>query len=158
MLDVDTKSSSRLEQLELIDDLENLRVSYHFEVEINNILNDFYHKIVWKCEYEEGLHATTLGFQLLRQHGFNVSEEKFVDGGETCNAEVRENEIHALEMPYHWRMRRLEARWYIDAYKKKHDKNIDLFEFPKIDFNFLQSYHQEELKHVSRYFYRLVEE
>ncbi|KAL0692667.1 hypothetical protein Bca4012_059847 [Brassica carinata] len=186
MLDVDTKSS-RLEQLELIDDLEKLGVSHHFEVEINNILNDYNHKIVWKCDKEEDLHATALGFRLLRQHGFDVSEDifdvivdkiesdtcksdginsiislyeasylttkrdtklhgvirpfatekirKFVDGGETCNAEVREKAIHALEMPYHWRMRRLEARWYIDAYEKKHDNNIDLFEFAKIDFN-----------------------
>ncbi|KAG2301601.1 hypothetical protein Bca52824_030252 [Brassica carinata] len=181
MLDVDTKSS-RLEQLELIDDLEKLG-------------------IVWKCDKEEDLHATALGFRLLRQHGFDVSEDifdvivdkiesdtcksddinsiislyeasylttktdtklhgvirpfatekirKFVDGGETCNAEVREKAIHALEMPYHWRMRRLEARWYIDAYEKKHDKNIDLFEFAKIDFNIVQSYHQEELEYVS---------
>ncbi|KAL0792751.1 hypothetical protein Bca101_064128 [Brassica carinata] len=202
MLDVDTKSS-RLEQLELIDDLEKLGVSHHFEVEINNILNDYNHKIVWKCDKEEDLHATALGFRLLRQHGFDVSEDifdvivdkiesdtcksdginsiislyeasylttkrdtklhgvirpfatekirKFVDGGETCNAEVREKAIHALEMPYHWRMRRLEARWYIDAYEKKHDNNIDLFEFAKIDFNIVQSYHQEELKYVSRW-------
>ncbi|CAH8368853.1 unnamed protein product [Eruca vesicaria subsp. sativa] len=201
LLDADTKRS-RLEQLELIDHLEKLGVSYHFEVEINNILNEFNHKIVWKCDTEEDLHATALEFRLLRQHGFDVSEDifdvivekvendtcksddinsiislyeasylttqsdtklhgvirpfatekirKFVDGEETCNnTEVRERAIHALEMPYHWRMRRLEARWYIDAYEKKHNKNVDLFEFAKIDFNIVQSYHQEELKHVS---------
>ena len=74
---------------------------------------------------------------------------KFVDG-ETCNLEVREKAIHALEMPYHWRMRRLETRWYIDAYEKKHDTNLVLIEFAKIDFNIVQIAHQEDLKYASR--------
>ncbi|KAH0854926.1 hypothetical protein HID58_028204 [Brassica napus] len=202
MLDVETKS--RLEQLELIDELQKLGVSYHFEVEINDILMDFHHqngRSILKCVKEEDLHATALEFRLLRQHGFDVSEDifdviidkiesetfksddinsiislyeasylstksdiklrevirpfateqirKFVDG-ETCNLEVREKAIHALEMPYHWRMRRLETRWYIDAYEKKHDTNLVLIEFAKIDFNIVQIAHQEDLKYASR--------
>ncbi|XP_013644819.1 1,8-cineole synthase 1, chloroplastic-like isoform X1 [Brassica rapa] len=201
MLDVETKS--RLEQLELIDELQKLGVSYHFEVEINDILMDFHHqngRSILKCVKEEDLHATALEFRLLRQHGFDVSEDifdviidkiesetfksddinsiislyeasylstksdiklrevirpfateqirKFVDG-ETCNLEVREKAIHALEMPYHWRMRRLETRWYIDAYEKKHDTNLVLIEFAKIDFNIVQIAHQEDLKYAS---------
>ncbi|RID60136.1 hypothetical protein BRARA_F03315 [Brassica rapa] len=201
MLGAETKS--RLEQLELIDDLQKLGISYHFEVEINNILMDFHHKNgrgVWKCDKEEDLHATSLEFRLLRQHGFHVSEDifeviidkiesetfksddinsiislyeasylstksdiklrevirpfakkqirKFVDG-ETCNLEVREKAIHALEMPYHWRMRRLETRWYLDSYDNKHDTNLVLIEFAKLDFNIVQIAHQEDLKYVS---------
>ncbi|CAH8361071.1 unnamed protein product [Eruca vesicaria subsp. sativa] len=201
MLDVETKS--RLELLELIDDLQKLGVSYHFEVQINNILMDFHcqnGRSGWKCDKEEDLHATSLEFRLLRQHGFEVSEDifdvivekiesdtfksddinsiislyeasylttksdskmhdiirpfvteqirKFVDV-ETCNPEVREKAIHALEMPYHWRMKRLETRWYIDAYEKKHDTNLVLIEFAKIDFNIVQIAHQEDLKYVS---------
>lgn len=75
MLDIETKS--RLEKLELIDDLQKLGISYHFELEINNILTDFHLKNrrnVWKCTKEEDLHATALKFRLLRQHGFDVSE------------------------------------------------------------------------------------
>ena len=75
MLDVETKS--RLEQLELIDELQKLGVSYHFEVEINDILMDFHHqngRSILKCVKEEDLHATALEFRLLRQHGFDVSE------------------------------------------------------------------------------------
>ncbi|CAN7102179.1 unnamed protein product [Brassica rapa subsp. narinosa] len=201
MLGAETKS--RREQLELIDDLQKLGISYHFEVEINNILMDFHHKNgrgVWKCDKEEDLHATSLEFRLLRQHGFHVSEDifdviidkiesetfksddinsiislyeasylstksdiklrevirpfakkqirKFVDG-ETCNLEVREKAIHALEMPYHWRMRRLETRWYLDSYDNKHDTNLVLIEFAKLDFNIVQIAHQEDLKYVS---------
>ena len=63
---------------------------------------------------------------------------------------TREKAIHALEMPYHWRMRRLETRWYIDAYEKKHDMNLALMELAKIDFNIVQASHQEELKYLSR--------
>lgn len=72
MLDVDKESC--LEQLELIDDLHKLGVSYHFELTINNILTDFYQKIVWECNNEDDIRTTALEFRLLRQHGFNVSE------------------------------------------------------------------------------------
>ncbi|CAF2002673.1 1,8-cineole synthase 1, chloroplastic isoform X1 [Brassica napus] len=205
MLGAETRS--RLEQLELIDDLQKLGISYHFEVEINNILMEFHHqngRSIRKYDKEEDLHATSLEIRLLRQHGFHVSEDifdviinkiesetfkgddinsiislyeasylptksdtklrevirpfateqirKFVDSGhdgETCNLEVREKAIHALEMPYHWRMRRLETRWYIAVYEKKHDMNIVLLEFAKIDFNIVQIAHQEDLKYVS---------
>ncbi|KAL9292732.1 1,8-cineole synthase 2 [Arabidopsis thaliana] len=204
MLDVEKKS--RLEQLELIDDLQKLGVSYHFEIEINDTLTDLHLKMgrnCWKCDKEEDLHATSLEFRLLRQHGFDVSENifdviidqiesntfktnningiislyeasylstksdtklhkvirpfateqirKFVDDEDTKNIEVREKAYHALEMPYHWRMRRLDTRWYIDAYEKKHDMNLVLIEFAKIDFNIVQAAHQEDLKYVSRW-------
>ncbi|XP_010425234.1 PREDICTED: 1,8-cineole synthase 1, chloroplastic-like [Camelina sativa] len=196
-------TKSRLEQLELIDDLQKLGVSYHFELEINNILTYFHLKNgrnIWKCDKEEDFHATALEFRLLRQHGFDVSENifdviidriksnrfknqnitsiislyeasflanksdiklhkvirpfateeirKYVDD-ETYNMEIREKAIHALEMPYHWRMRRLETRRYVDAYEKKHDMNLVLIELAKIDFNIVQTIHQEDLKYVS---------
>ncbi|CAA7049793.1 unnamed protein product [Microthlaspi erraticum] len=203
---LDVEKTSCLEQLELIDDLQKLGVSYHFKPEINKILTDFHHKNGRnECNKEEDLHATALEFRLLRQHGFDVSEdifdviiekiesdtfesddiksiislyeasylsttldtklhkvirpfateqvEKFVDSfddDDTYNIEERERAIHALEMPYHWRMRRLETRWYIDAYEKKHDMNLVLLEFSKIDFNIVQISHQEDLKYVSR--------
>ncbi|XP_062112986.1 probable monoterpene synthase MTS1, chloroplastic isoform X2 [Humulus lupulus] len=58
---------------------------------------------------------------------------------------------HALELPVHWRMRRLEARWFIDVYGKRHDMNPTFLELAKLDFNVLQSTYQEDLKHVSRW-------
>lgn len=56
----------------------------------------------------------------------------------------------ALDMPYHWSIRRLEARWYIDMYRNKLDMNPLLLEFAALDFNMLQANHQEELKLISR--------
>lgn len=60
---------------------------------------------------------------------------------------------HALELPLHWRMLRLEARWFIDVYEKTNNKNTTLLEFAKLDFNIVQAIHQEDLKDMSRYVY-----
>ena len=60
---------------------------------------------------------------------------------------------HALELPLHWRISKLEVRWYIDVYEKRQDMmNSILIEFAKLDFNMVQLTHQIDLKHVSRYF------
>ena len=53
---------------------------------------------------------------------------------------------HALELPLHWRTDRLETRWFIDAYAKTKDMNPTLLELAKLDFNIVQSGHQEDLK------------
>ena len=57
---------------------------------------------------------------------------------------------HALELPLHWRMLRLEARWFIDVYGRKHDMNPIFLELAKLDFNRVQSIYQEDLKLASR--------
>lgn len=56
---------------------------------------------------------------------------------------------HALELPLHWRMRRLEARWFIDVYEKRPHMNSVILELAKLDFNMVQSMHQEDLKYAS---------
>lgn len=58
--------------------------------------------------------------------------------------------VHALEIPLHWRAPRLEARWFIDLYKRSHDVDSTLLDLAKLDFNWVQSIHQEELKELSR--------
>ena len=57
---------------------------------------------------------------------------------------------HALEIPLHWRMLRLEARWFIDVYWSRKDMNPTLLELAELDFNMVQAAHQEDLKQVSR--------
>ncbi|KAL2460387.1 cineole-1 [Abeliophyllum distichum] len=67
-----------IDQLELIDDLQRLGISYHFQDEINQILTIINRKYSENHEPEiKDLYATTLKFRLLRQHGFNVSQEIF---------------------------------------------------------------------------------
>ncbi|XP_077243407.1 alpha-terpineol synthase, chloroplastic-like [Tasmannia lanceolata] len=58
---------------------------------------------------------------------------------------------HALKLPSHWRILRLEAKWYIDAYEKEELTNPILLELAKLDFNNLQTIHQRDLKETSRW-------
>lgn len=65
-----------VKQLELIDDLQNLGLTYFFQDDFNRILSFIYneHKFFDSHQVEEGdLYFTALGFKLLRQHGFDVS-------------------------------------------------------------------------------------
>ncbi|KAJ7950507.1 Myrcene synthase, chloroplastic [Quillaja saponaria] len=53
---------------------------------------------------------------------------------------------HALEIPLHWRMHRLEAWWFIDIYERFPNANPFLLDLAKLDFNIIQATHQEDLK------------
>ena len=71
------KVGDPLEQLELIDVLQRLGLSYHFEAELKRILEALYSNDhggdidTWKTK---NLYATALKFRLLRQHGYSVSQ------------------------------------------------------------------------------------
>ncbi|XP_023760107.1 R-linalool synthase QH1, chloroplastic [Lactuca sativa] len=58
---------------------------------------------------------------------------------------------HALELPLHWRVPRVEAIWYIEEYEKRNGMNPTLLELAKLDFNMVQAIHLEDLKHSSRW-------
>ncbi|KAF5938049.1 hypothetical protein HYC85_025555 [Camellia sinensis] len=58
---------------------------------------------------------------------------------------------HSLELPLHWRVQRLEARWFIDVYERRQDMTSVLLELAKLDFNMVQSIHQQEVKQMSRW-------
>ncbi|TYI84641.1 hypothetical protein E1A91_D05G379300v1 [Gossypium mustelinum] len=196
-----------LEKLELIDTLQRLGLSYHFEAEINNTLknisSDRISTAAWK---KENLYATALEFRLLRQHGYKVDQDVFtyfMDDvgniksslnqdfkgllnlyeasyllleGETMLENARELAAkllkqylkenndhqylsmlvdHALELPLHWRMPRLEARWFIDEYEKSKDKNPIILELAILDYNIVQSIHQEDLRYASTWWKEL---
>ncbi|XP_062081149.1 alpha-humulene synthase-like, partial [Humulus lupulus] len=66
-------------QLKIIDVVERLGVSYHYENEIEKKLQHIYNSTIIE---DEDLHDTSIRFRLLRQHGFMVSSnvfEKFKD-------------------------------------------------------------------------------
>ncbi|KAF8408702.1 hypothetical protein HHK36_004766 [Tetracentron sinense] len=58
---------------------------------------------------------------------------------------------HALELPLHWRMLRLEARWFVDIYERREDMNPILLELAKLDYNMVQETHQKDLRDMSRW-------
>ena len=66
------------------------------------------------------------------------------------NPALSELVSHALELPLHRRMVRLEARWYIEARSERKHVNGLLLELAKLDFNVVQSQLQSDLKDMSR--------
>ncbi|XP_048325501.2 terpene synthase 10 isoform X2 [Ziziphus jujuba] len=70
-----------LAQLELIDMLQKLGVSYHFEDQIQSILKDMFNNIMYtnknKDMMNNNLYATALQLRLLRQHGYWLPQEVF---------------------------------------------------------------------------------
>ncbi|KAL6143836.1 hypothetical protein ACLB2K_054531 [Fragaria x ananassa] len=205
MIDYGNDAQSVETTLELIDDIQRLGLGHRFEASIVGVL----HRIMKNLdqitdEDAPSLHLTALSFRLLRQHGFQVSQDVFknftdCDGsfkdclckdvkgmlslyeasflgfeGETLLDEalaftsmhlknlscrlldthgrnVLEQVSHALEMPLHHRMQRLEARWYIEVYNKRQDANQMLLEFAKLDYNVVQQTYQSDLKDLSRW-------
>ncbi|PRQ54464.1 putative lyase [Rosa chinensis] len=78
-------SSLSLQRLHLIDYIQRLGLSYHFENEIHQLLQQVYN---WYCssddddDDDDDLHTVALRFRLLRQQGFKVScnmFNKFID-------------------------------------------------------------------------------
>ncbi|XP_058006376.1 terpene synthase 10 [Hevea brasiliensis] len=78
-----------------------------------------------------------------------TSLKKYVEQSEDQNLSMIIS--HALELPLHWTMLRLESRWYIDVYERKQGRNPLLLELAKLDFNSVQATHQDDLKYVSRW-------
>nr|XP_048328533.1 (-)-germacrene D synthase-like [Ziziphus jujuba var. spinosa] len=72
-----------LHKLELIDAIQRLGVSYHFEREINEVSKNIYNSYGFHAEEGDDLYTISLWFRLLRQHGYYISWDafnKFKDG------------------------------------------------------------------------------
>ncbi|KAJ0917641.1 putative lyase [Helianthus annuus] len=201
------KEENPLKLLNLVDDLQRLSISYHFENEISNVLRNMYYNFYETPEKwtTMDLNLKSLGFRLLRQHGYHVPQEIFEDikddsGNfkghlhndiigllnlyEASYHSLEEEHIlddardfttkylkeslenitdqhlsslisHALDIPLHWMVPRVETRWFIKAYEKRSGMNPTLLELAKLDFNMVQAIHQEDLKYTSRYIYFL---
>ncbi|KAH9720495.1 alpha-humulene/(-)-(E)-beta-caryophyllene synthase [Citrus sinensis] len=64
-------------QLNLIDAIQRLGVGYHFERELEQALQHLYNEKYSDDDTEDDLYRISLRFRLLRQHGYNVSCDKF---------------------------------------------------------------------------------
>ncbi|XP_022025245.1 (E)-beta-farnesene synthase [Helianthus annuus] len=69
--------TQHIKLLELIDAVQRLGVSYHFEDEIEECLNNIYLMYGDQWIDDDNLQSTSLWFRLLRQQGFNVSSGIF---------------------------------------------------------------------------------
>nr|XP_043612987.1 R-linalool synthase QH1, chloroplastic-like [Erigeron canadensis] len=189
--------------LELVDDLQRLGISYHIEEDIRNVLEMIYHDYYKRHEIwnEMDLNLKSLGFRLLRQHGYQVPQEifhNFMDEIQKLKPQSYEDMVsllnlyeasyhsfedesilddvrdfttkylqenlenmdqsislfvsHALELPLHWRVPRVETKWFIQVYEQKRNgMNPTLIEFAKLDFNIVQTIHLEDLKDSSKW-------
>ncbi|XP_071906184.1 isoprene synthase, chloroplastic-like [Coffea arabica] len=182
--------------LEMINDIDQLGLSYRFSQSIKHALD----KLRLLEESTQSLHVSALYFRLLRQHGCEISPDIFErfkdqsgnfnknlareirgmlslfeashlayegesilneaksfaslhlkDSKEFVGSNMSEQITHVLELTYHYRMRRQEARWHIEAYAKRSDKNQVLLELAKLDFNMMQPKLQSEVQEVSRW-------
>ncbi|KAJ0575593.1 putative lyase [Helianthus annuus] len=197
------KEENPLKMLNLVDDLQRLGISYHFDNEISNALENIYYNYYETSEKwtTMDLNLKSLGFRLLRQHGYHVPQEIFEDikddsGNfkghlhndimgllnlyEASYHSLEEERIlddardfttkylkeslenitdqhlsslisHALDIPLHWMVPRVETKWFIKAYEKRSGMNPTLLELAKLDFNMVQAIHQEDLKYTSRW-------
>uniref|UniRef100_A0A0A0LMW4 Terpene synthase N-terminal domain-containing protein n=1 Tax=Cucumis sativus TaxID=3659 RepID=A0A0A0LMW4_CUCSA len=214
MLNKEPLVGDSLKGLEVVDELQRLGISYHFQMEINQmleIINERFNNGEEGLEWNnnKSLYATSLHFRILRQHGYHIPQDVFKQFKNeienlTCNCKDKAKEMlsfyeasflamedesfmdeqrqfaiqhlskylksnnndqiictkirHALQLPFHWRMSRLEARWFIDnVYRTKPNSKSVLLDLAKLDFNIVQSIHQDDLKDVSSTEYFLEE-
>nr|QYL01200.1 terpene synthase 10 [Stevia rebaudiana] len=203
-VDFENGGFSTLKLLEYIDDIERLGLGYRFQNDIRRALDmiiSLYGINGGLENKEDSLYEASLRFRILRQHGYNVSQDflsKFKDNhggfigclqkdvkgllslneashlafmeesdlhdaklfaaehlqklkGQENDAQILEHINHALEVPLYHRMVKLQARSYINAFKKRQDANLRLLELATIDFNMTQAAYKKELKEVSKW-------
>ncbi|GFZ04841.1 terpene synthase-like sequence-1,8-cineole [Actinidia rufa] len=159
MLDAAAEQSSQM--LNLVDKIQRLGVSYHFETEIETVLRHIYKT---RDYHFDDLHTAALSFRLLRQHGYPVSCGKILldEALAFTTAQLRsalpnlstpfkEQIIHALNQPIHKGLTRLNARSHILFFEQNDCHSKDLLNFAKLDFNLLQKLHQRELCEITRW-------
>ena len=69
-----------LEKLSLVDSIQRLGVSYHFENEIDQVLEKIYanYRDFTSIDGDEDLHTVSLLFRLLRQQGYKIPCGEFI--------------------------------------------------------------------------------
>ncbi|XP_062170550.1 (-)-germacrene D synthase-like [Alnus glutinosa] len=89
-------SETSPQKLKLIDAIQRLGVSYHFETEIQNFLEQL-HKTLHDCDHDheddDDLYTVALRFRLLRQHGYYISCDMFTKFRDN-NGNFRESPIN----------------------------------------------------------------
>ncbi|KAL8266833.1 hypothetical protein R6Q59_004177 [Mikania micrantha] len=122
-------ATQHMKLLELIDAVQRLGVSYHFEDEIEKCLTCIYVTYGGKWINEGSLQSTSLWFRLLRQQGFNVSSEifnKFKNGNGYFWESMRDD-VHGMLSLYEATHMRVEGEDILDEaleFTKSHLENM----------------------------------
>lgn len=78
------------------------------------------------------------------------STTHLMDIKETLSPIMLEKVNHALDMPLHWKLSRVEARWFIDSYEQEPNMIPNLLKLAKLDYNIAQSVYQKEVAELAR--------
>lgn len=92
----------------------------------------------------EASYLGTYGEHVLN-HAIEFTEGKLRQSIPLMALQLGRNYSHALELPRHLRMERLEARRFIGEFSRESDQSPYLVELAKLDYNKVQSLHQAEL-------------
>ncbi|KAH7856149.1 hypothetical protein Vadar_033306 [Vaccinium darrowii] len=146
------KVADPLVGLEMIDDLQRLGVFYQFEEEINSLGKALLAGVFNHFKDESGDFKACLGEDIkgmlylyeasfLSVEGESTLEEAREFAAKNLRQSLKRKDIHhylamlvshALELPLHYRVPRLEARWFIDVYERRADMNPTLLQLAKL--------------------------
>lgn len=100
--------------------------------------------------YEASYLATKHEDELLQAMEFTATHLKQILNNTTNNALDQMMMSEALEVPRHLRMARLESRNFIHQYSIDPNHNSNILDFAMLDYNSVQSLHQNELSEIIR--------
>ncbi|RVW26800.1 Isoprene synthase, chloroplastic [Vitis vinifera] len=142
--------------LELVDDIQNLGLDVFksFMDQNGNFQAELCKDVKGMLSlYEASYHAFEEENLLQEAKAFTRTHLKNLDAN--IDKSIQELVNHAMELPSHHRMLRLEARWRIEEYKRREGADDVLLELAILDFNMVQSSLQRELQDMSRWWRRM---
>ncbi|KAJ6367587.1 hypothetical protein OIU78_000200 [Salix suchowensis] len=150
-----TDRKDPLEGLVMIDTLQRLSIDYHFREEIESFLKTQYMNFRSPNHPPLDVFGVALCFRLLRQEGYNVSQDILDEAGDFSARLLKRHEseivANTLEHPYHKSLARVMVKNFLNNIDIRNE-NIKVFsEFAKIDYEIVRSIHQKEILQITNW-------
>ncbi|XP_020590622.1 terpene synthase 10-like [Phalaenopsis equestris] len=126
-----------------------------FKSERGNFNPNHQHNVKGLLSFYEASYLAMEGEEQLDEAGKIAMERLRNLDISLLSPQIIEEINHAFELPLHWRMSRLHARWFIDVYGTRENVNPTLLELATLDFNIVQSIYKAELQEMSRWWKNL---
>ncbi|CAN1234140.1 Probable terpene synthase 3 [Linum perenne] len=169
MLLLVTEENKSADWLNLINAIQRLGISYHFEPEIELLVQQEAYESIdvgIKTANDDDLHTVALRFMILRQHGHNVPTDgfkEFKDEQGEFKKELADDiegllslyEAAHMKRPLRKDMEKLQHLFFITNYEKIKGHNGTLLKLAKLSFNVLQHMYQHELRVLTKWWTEL---